>query len=311
MSKTLPERLRDAARKLRTSSMPLSDYIPLLQQAADALESRAMSKTLPPMPALAAIEAQGVEVKPIEYTPGKWFDATTVDIMQAFFESRMPAIREAAKEHGYAIGLHGSMRRDLDLIAAPWRDGASDPDTLAHAIAMAACGITRDEPHQWEQKPAGRTATSIPICWTHRQGVLSDGHIDLSVMPQKSVSTQDDLTAFEAWVKADSTLPLDRDAFGYADMTTALMWHAWQAANKQTKPQPVQQEPCPECDGTGTVAGSQAHFPCPLYTSPQAAQPLSDDRIAEFPVWRHFVGLTPEHRIEITREIEQAHGIKE
>ena len=52
MSKTLPERLRDAARKLRTSSMPLSDYIPLLQQAADALESRAMSKTLPPLPAL-------------------------------------------------------------------------------------------------------------------------------------------------------------------------------------------------------------------------------------------------------------------
>ena len=42
------------------------------------------------------------------------------------------------------------------------------------------------------------------------------------------------------------------------------------------KTQPVQQEPCPECDGTGTVAGSQAHFPCPLCTSPQAAQPLSD-----------------------------------
>lgn len=41
----------------------------------------------------------------------------------------------------------------------------------------------------------------------------------------------------------------------------------------QPQPQPVQKEPCPECDGTGTVAGSQAHFPCPLCTSPQAAQP--------------------------------------
>jgi hypothetical protein len=42
--------------------------------------------------------------------------------------------------------------------------------------------------------------------------------------------------AFEAWVQADSTLPIDRDAHGYADMTTALMWHAWQAAQKANAP---------------------------------------------------------------------------
>jgi hypothetical protein len=42
--------------------------------------------------------------------------------------------------------------------------------------------------------------------------------------------------AFEAWVRADSTLPVDRDAHGYADMTTALMWHAWQAAQKANAP---------------------------------------------------------------------------
>lgn len=39
--------------------------------------------------------------------------------------------------------------------------------------------------------------------------------------------------AFEAWIKADSTLPTDRNDHGYVDMTTALMWHAWQAARKQ------------------------------------------------------------------------------
>ena len=128
----------------------------------------------------------------IDYTHGEWFDATTVDLMQAFFESRLPAIREAAKEHGYAIGVHGSMRRDLDLIAAPWREGASDPDTLAHAIAMAACGITRSGAYDWEQKPAGRAATCIPICWTHRHGVSSDGHIDLSVAPVTQPNTTKD-----------------------------------------------------------------------------------------------------------------------
>ena len=43
------------------------------------------------------------------------------------------------------------------------------------------------------------------------------------------------------------------------------------------QPEPVQEQ-CPECDGTGTVAGSQAHFPCPICTSPQEAQPLSDEQ---------------------------------
>ena len=118
------------------------------------------------------------------YTPGEWYQAETVEELQAFYLSRLPSIREAAQAHGYAIGLHGSTRRDLDLIAAPWRAGASDADTLAHAIAQAACGIDRAGAYDWEQKPAGRVATSIPICWPAWHGQPGAGHIDLSVMPE-------------------------------------------------------------------------------------------------------------------------------
>jgi hypothetical protein len=117
---------------------------------------------------------------------GTWYQAATVDDMQAFYRARLPAIREAAREHGYAIGVHGSERRDFDLIACPWRDGASDIDTLAHAIAMAACGITRHGAYEWTVKPLGRRAVSIPVCWTAPRGVTNDGHIDLSVCPATS-----------------------------------------------------------------------------------------------------------------------------
>lgn len=41
---------------------------------------------------------------------------------------------------------------------------------------------------------------------------------------------------FEAWMRADSTLPLDRDVHGYVDFTTALLWHTWQAAQKASAP---------------------------------------------------------------------------
>lgn len=52
--------------------------------------------------------------------------------------------------------------------------------------------------------------------------------------PVAPTDTQGD---FEAWIAADSTLPITRDAHGYADMTTALMWHAWQAAQKANAPE--------------------------------------------------------------------------
>jgi hypothetical protein len=124
------------------------------------------------------------------YVPGQWFDARTLDEMQAFYLSRLPAIREAAKEHGYAIGLHGSLRRDFDLMAMQWRDGAADKDTLARAVADAACGIRREGAYDWERKPNGRFATSIPICWTDHENpefdnMLSLGHVDMSVITQQ------------------------------------------------------------------------------------------------------------------------------
>lgn len=135
----------------------------------------------------AASPAEGsAQVATRDYKPGQWFDARTLDEMQAFYLSRLPAIREAAKEHGYAIGLHGSERRDFDLMAMQWREDASDKDTLAHAIAAAACGISRAGPYQWEEKPNGRFAVSMPICWTDHANPDFDkpsvGHIDLSVI---------------------------------------------------------------------------------------------------------------------------------
>ena len=36
--------------------------------------------------------------------------------------------------------------------------------------------------------------------------------------------------AFEAWVKRDSTLSVERDGEGYRDMDVYLMWRAWRAA---------------------------------------------------------------------------------
>lgn len=115
-----------------------------------------------------------------DYKPGTWFKCHTVDEMQAFYMSRLPAIREAAKLCGYAIGLHGSTRRDLDLIAMPWSGNWANHNDLAIAVQTAACGFAMTK-YQWETKHNLRIATCFPICWTEWNGMISAGHIDLSV----------------------------------------------------------------------------------------------------------------------------------
>lgn len=110
-----------------------------------------------------------------------WHHANTQDDLKSFYESILPAIRLAALQLGYAIGVHGSQRRDLDLIAAPWTDEHADANALAVAIQIAACGLKQVR-YEWEQKPCGRIATSFPVCWSEYKAV-SAGHIDLSVAP--------------------------------------------------------------------------------------------------------------------------------
>ncbi len=46
-------------------------------------------------------------------------------------------LRGVARAHGWALAVHGTMRRDLDLIGAPWTDAASAPDDLMSAFVAA------------------------------------------------------------------------------------------------------------------------------------------------------------------------------
>lgn len=112
--------------------------------------------------------------------PWEWPVANTQDDLEKFYIQILPQIRKAAHDLGYAVGLHGSMRRDLDLIAVPWIENHSDIDILVKAIHMAACGTTLSR-YEWEQKPCGRVATCFPVCWTEYKAP-SSGHIDLSVL---------------------------------------------------------------------------------------------------------------------------------
>jgi hypothetical protein len=96
--------------------------------------------------------------------------------MKKPYAERLPILRTVAREHGYALGLHGSGERDLDLIAAPWTEDASEAEVLVEALRVSINGVVAEPPSHI--KPHGRRAWLI---YLHLDG--SRLYVDLSVMP--------------------------------------------------------------------------------------------------------------------------------
>lgn len=97
------------------------------------------------------------------------------------YQKRLPIMRTIAREHGYALAVHGTGLRDMDIVAVPWVESVSTPDVLAEAIRAAIDGVilndgesndfTRRNP---QPKPHGRLAYTIQIGAGH--------YIDLGIV---------------------------------------------------------------------------------------------------------------------------------
>ena len=92
-----------------------------------------------------------------------------------FWIFRFPEIRQIAAECGWAIGVHGSITHDLDLMAMPWTENHTTADELAQRLTDT------NEPHflrPYEKskpgdKPNGRIVYTI---------FMSNTYIDLNVI---------------------------------------------------------------------------------------------------------------------------------
>ena len=99
---------------------------------------------------------------------------------RSLLEAILPAIREVARAEGFAVAVHDSLKRDIDLVAVPWTEvaAATKPDDLARAICGAVAGVL-GRCHILggpTQKPHGRIAFTLI-----HAGFA--GAIDLSIMP--------------------------------------------------------------------------------------------------------------------------------
>jgi len=107
-----------------------------------------------------------------------------------------PTLAMAANSVGYALAIHGSLRRDLDLIAVPWTTEAVDAETCLQTIMKAGDGYLETHCGRWKtdhfEVVDGRLPTIKPhgrLAWSIHLG--GGPYIDLSIMP---LTTSDDGT---------------------------------------------------------------------------------------------------------------------
>lgn len=94
---------------------------------------------------------------------------------QRFITERLADVRTTACRLGYAVAVHGSLARDIDLVAVPWVEDAAAPRDLVTGLmrTLGRCDFCDDK--QETVRPHGRRSWSI---WLHEYST----YIDLSVM---------------------------------------------------------------------------------------------------------------------------------
>lgn len=110
-----------------------------------------------------------------------------VSSAMTFYAVLYAEVRRTAFEKGYALALHGSLQKDLDVIAIPWVESASSEDDLVKAICETAGGFISPQDGKCPGlKPHGRHAWTIHLggCSATEPPEKRATYIDLSVMPK-------------------------------------------------------------------------------------------------------------------------------
>lgn len=96
-------------------------------------------------------------------------------------------LKEIAEKFGYNLLVHGSMNRDLDLVAIPWTEEATEPDPMIEELAKFLGARILDQSYQNRNCfPHGRMSYIINLNRGGKWNEYKDKqyYLDISVMPR-------------------------------------------------------------------------------------------------------------------------------
>lgn len=97
-------------------------------------------------------------------------------MLPAFYVTLWLGMTKTANRCGYALTLHGSLNRDMDVVAVPWAEDCDTGWQLVYKLSKRH-GLLIADPKP-TIKPHGRKA------WVLLPTGSSGAYVDLSVMPR-------------------------------------------------------------------------------------------------------------------------------
>lgn len=89
------------------------------------------------------------------------------------YAAMYPALAQIARDHGYALAVHGSMARDFDVVCIPWVEEPSSPEDVVKAMCSDFALTRVGDP---EYKLHRRLVYTLSV-------EFGDCFLDLSFMP--------------------------------------------------------------------------------------------------------------------------------
>jgi hypothetical protein len=111
----------------------------------------------------------------------------------ATYAALLPDLVQAGRDCGYAIAPHGSLARDLDLIAVPWTEDAVSAEAMILRLLSVSGGQLREAGRknvdgEWERVPGDAPAHRPHgrLAWSIHLGDRAGLYLDVSVMPREA-----------------------------------------------------------------------------------------------------------------------------
>lgn len=118
-------------------------------------------------------EAKNIFLKPIKARPN-------------FYASCFEILKELALNEGYNLIMHGSLNRDLDLVAIPWINDPTDELSFIQAMDVELTGNYKEtkEEYMFSVLPGGRNSYVIDLHRLDKQRYIDQQYyLDISITP--------------------------------------------------------------------------------------------------------------------------------
>lgn len=117
-----------------------------------------------------------------------------IKVKPTFYAYCFYSLKEIALDYGYNLVLHGSLDRDMDLIAIPWQDKVKNSDKMIESFAKYLDGVIQlqgTEQKLYGKMPQGRKSYIIDLrrstSTKWKNWVDAEYYIDISVTPTPKI----------------------------------------------------------------------------------------------------------------------------